>query len=72
VMAKKRKWIRGAVKRRGALTAKAKRAGVLTRDGTISVTWLRQKAKESGTTGKQARLALTMRRLRKKRKRKKR
>jgi len=58
---KKKKWIAPAIKRPGALTAAAKRAGALTKRGTIKVAWLRQQAKKKGRRGKQARLALTMR-----------
>jgi hypothetical protein len=58
-------WIKGAVKRPGALRAKAKRAGKITAKGTIDMRWLRAQAKVGGTLGKQARLAQTLRRLRK-------
>jgi len=58
---RKKKWIAGAIKRPGALTAAAKRAGALTRSGTIRIAWLRKQAKAKGRRGKQARLALTMR-----------
>lgn len=64
-MAKKKRWIQGAIKRPGALRAKAKRAGALGSDGTIRVSWLRQKAKGNDQTAKQARLALTMRKMKK-------
>lgn len=69
----KKKWIKGAIKRPGALRAKAKRAGALTAQGTIKKSWLRAKAKGKDRTARQARLALTMRGFRKKpRKRKRR
>lgn len=58
----KRLWIKGAIKRPGALRAKARRAGAL-RNG-ISRAWLRAKAKAPGRTGSQARLAITLGRLR--------
>ena len=54
------KWIKGAIKKPGALKAKAKRAGALTSSGTIKKTWLREKARGGGRTAKQARLALTL------------
>ncbi len=59
-----KKWIQGAIKHEGALTAAAKRAGALKKDGTIKVSWLQQQAKKGGTMGKRARLALTLRKLR--------
>ena len=51
-------WIKGAIRRPGALRRAAKRAGAL-RNG-ISKTWLRAKAKAKGRIGKQARLAITL------------
>jgi len=69
---KKKKWIKGAIKRPGALRAKAKRAGALGPDGKIKMSWLRAKAKGKGRTAKQARLAITMRGFKKKKKGKKR
>jgi len=65
---KKKKWIKGAIKRPGALRAKAKKAGAL-KDG-ISAKWLAKQAKKKGRTGKQARLAQTLKKLRKRKKRK--
>jgi len=44
-----RKWIKGAIKRPGALRRAAKRAGAL-KNG-ISKTWLRAKAKAKGRIG---------------------
>jgi len=64
---RKKKWIKGAIKRKGALTAAAKRAGALTKSGTIKVAWLQQQAKVKGRRGKQARLALGMRKMKKRR-----
>ncbi|MEA3400819.1 MAG: hypothetical protein U9R79_06170 [Armatimonadota bacterium] len=58
------KWIAGAIKRPGALTEKAKAAGAITEDGTISVEWLKEKCYGEDvepTTKKQACLALTLR-----------
>jgi hypothetical protein len=52
-----KKWITGAIKRKGAFTAKAKRTGK-------SVGAFAQKEKgASGLTGQQARLAITLRRM---------
>jgi len=67
---KTRKWIQKAIKKPGALRATAKRAGAL-KDG-ISVSWLKKQAEKGSTkTAKRARLALTLRKLRKKRRKKK-
>lgn len=54
-----RKWIAKAIKRPGALTRKAKAAGM----GTMAFAGKMRGAK--GRTGKQARLALTLAKLRK-------
>jgi len=56
-----RKWISKAIRRPGALRAAAKRAGAL-RDG-ISPSWLKSQAKAPGRRGKQARLAITLKSL---------
>ena len=53
-----RKWIKGAIKRPGALRRAAKRAGAL-KNG-ISKSWLRTQTKAPGRRGKQARLATTL------------
>jgi len=63
-MAKKKRWIQEAITREGALTAKAKAAGALTKQGTIKVSWLRKQAKGNSRTAHQARMALTLRKLR--------
>jgi len=60
-MAAKR-WISQAIKRPGALRATAKREGAL-KDG-ISKSWLRRAAKRSGVTGRRARLAITLSKMR--------
>jgi len=57
----KKKWIAGAIKRPGALRAAAKRAGAL--KNHISRSWLRGAAKSPGRLGRQARLAITLRKL---------
>ena len=56
-----RRWIKGAIKRPGALTRKAKAAGMST------TAYAKSKQHAKGRTGRQARLALTLRRLRRKR-----
>jgi hypothetical protein len=60
-------WIQGAIKRPGALTKKAKKAGAVTKKGTIEADWLNDQAKKSGKTGQQARLAKTLKKLSRKR-----
>lgn len=52
------KWIQSAIKQPGALTQKAKRAGMST------LAFAKAHAKDKGTTGRQARLALTLSKLR--------
>ena len=56
-----RKWIQGAVKHEGALTRKAKAAGESVAE------YARAHADEGGRTGRQARLAITLRKMAKKR-----
>jgi hypothetical protein len=55
------KWIAKAIKRPGALTRKAKAAGM------SPMAYARKNVKAKGTTGKQARLAITLRRIARKR-----
>ena len=43
--AQKKLNIKKAIKKPGSLTATAKRAGAVKKDGTIKVSWLREKAK---------------------------
>ena len=57
-MAEKKHWIAGAIKHPGALKRAAARAG----KGTME--FAREHQGEGGTTGKRARLALTLSRLR--------
>jgi hypothetical protein len=61
-----KKWIQSAIKKPGSLKQAAKQADALKKDGTIKVSWLRKKAAGSGKTAQRARLALTLRRMRKK------
>jgi len=58
-----RKWIKGAIKKPGALRATAKKEGAL-KDG-IDPTWLASATKRKGKTGQRARLAKTLKKLRK-------
>lgn len=60
-----RKWIRGAVKKPGAL----RRTAGVKKGQKIPVTKLRKLAKKKGVTGRRARLALTFRKMRRRRKR---
>jgi len=63
---KSKNWIKGAIKKPGALKATAKRAGALKADGTIKKSWLKEKAKGSGKTAQRARLAITLGKMKKK------
>ena len=53
-------WIQGAIKKKGALTASAKRAGM------SPMAFARKHKGDSGVTGRRSRLALTLSKLRKK------
>ncbi len=61
-------WIAGAIKHPGALTATAKKAGAVGKDGTINAAWLSQAAKKKGTVGRRARLAMTLKKMRRRKK----
>tara|TARA_R110000868_G_scaffold369465_1_gene632830 strand:- start:308 stop:505 length:198 start_codon:yes stop_codon:yes gene_type:complete len=65
VPAKKKNWIKKAIKKPGSLTATAKREGAVKVDGTIKKSWLREKAKGSGKTAQRARLAITLSKMKK-------
>jgi hypothetical protein len=56
----KKHWIAGAIKHPGALTASAKRAG------ETPMQFAAEHKGDSGTTGRRARLALTLSKMRKK------
>ena len=58
-------WISGAIKNTGALREIADRAGAI-KNGTISNAWLEQKAKGNDKTAKRARLAITLKKMNKK------
>ena len=58
-----KKWIAKAIKKPGALRAQAKKEGAL-KDG-ISSGWLAEASKRKGKVGKRARLAQTLKKLRK-------
>lgn len=58
-------WVKGAIKKPGALRATAKKAGAMTPEGTIEKSWLKKKAKSKGVTGQRARLAQTLSKMRK-------
>lgn len=53
----KEKWIKGAIKHPGALTAQAKSAG------KSPMEFAREHQHDSGTTGRRARLAMTLRKM---------
>lgn len=59
-------WIKGAIKKPGALRDTAKRQGALKADGTIKKSWLKDKAKGKGITAQRARLAITLGKMKKK------
>lgn len=63
-MATKKNWIKGAIKRPGALKAAAKRAGALNKDGTIKTSWLNKKTTNKRLQ-KQKNLAKTLRKIKK-------
>lgn len=67
---KKRKWIKGAIKRPGAFSAKAKRAHMSTSAYAHKV--LRKGSRASTRTKRQARLALTLGRMRRRKRRRRR
>lgn len=58
---KKKLWIQSAIKRPGALR---RALGVSKKTGKIAVSKIRKAAKAGGRLGRQARLALTLRKLR--------
>jgi hypothetical protein len=63
-----RYWIQKAIKRKGALRTHMKRkygSEAFTSRGTIKREYLEKEAQQPGTTGKRARLALTLRKIRK-------
>ena len=65
---KNRFWIQGAIKNEGALRRTVQRQygkKGFTKRGTIKVEVLRELSKKGGKTGRRARLALTLRKLRK-------
>ena len=64
--ASKSNWIKGAIKKPGALKATAIKAGAIKADGTIKKTWLQDKAKGSDKTAQRARLAITLSKMKKK------
>ena len=55
-----KKWIAGAIRHKGALTASAKKAG------ESPMEFAQQHKHDSGTTGRRARLAITLSHMRKK------
>jgi len=65
-MASKKKWIKGAIKRPGAFKAKAKRAGMSTSAYARKV--LKKGSKVSTRTKRQASLAVTLSKMKRKKK----
>lgn len=65
------KWIQNAIKNPGALRKQAVKEGAITEEGTIITEWLKKKAKQGNTkTARRARLALTLRKISKNKKKK--
>jgi len=64
-----KKWIHGAVKRPGAFTAKARKAGMTV--GAYATKVLKKGSKADARTKRQARLAQTFKKMGKRRKKKK-
>lgn len=62
-----KRWIQKAIKKPGALRAAARRAGAMTKGGTIKKGWLQSMAKRGGTMGRRARLAITLSKMRRRR-----
>jgi hypothetical protein len=59
------KWIKGAIKHPGALTAAAKRAGAYNEEHeTIDKAWIRKQAAGGGVNAKRAQLAQTLAKMR--------
>ncbi len=61
----KKNWIAGAIRQKGALRKKAKAAGQMTSTDNIKQGFIEAMAKKKGKVGKQARLAKTLKKLRK-------
>lgn len=62
------KWIKGAIKRPGALTAAAKKAGGVNKQGTLKREWVQSQARSSDPRrSAQARLALNLAKMRQRR-----
>ena len=59
-----KKWIQKAIKNPGALRRQAAAEGAITKSGNISKEWIQEKAKQGGTVGRRARLALKLDELR--------
>ncbi|MEM2169978.1 MAG: hypothetical protein QW186_09300 [Candidatus Bathyarchaeia archaeon] len=67
-MRKRRNWIQKAIKKPGALRKYVKKkygSKAFTKRGTIKIEILKKLAREKGTIGRRARLALTLRKLNK-------
>jgi hypothetical protein len=59
------KWIAGAIKHPGSLTAAAKKAGAYNNtSGTIDKAWIKRQAAGSGVNAKRAQLAQTLAKMR--------
>jgi len=63
---KKKNFIQSAIKNPGSFTATAKKAGAITKKGTIKSSFKTKEARKPGITGQRARLAITLARFKKK------
>jgi hypothetical protein len=60
-----KKWIQKAIKKPGSLKRVAKKAGKLTKKGTIKTDYLQELAQRKGKIGQKARLAKTLKKFKK-------
>ncbi len=67
---RKKNFIQKAIKNPGSFTKTAKKAGAITKKGTIKASFKTTEAKKKGLTGQRARLAITLAKEAKKRKKK--
>lgn len=58
-----KKWIKGAIKRPGALGRKAKALGCMNKNGTINLACLEKKAGDNPRTRRQIALARTLKKM---------
>lgn len=64
-MAKDKNWISKAISKPGSLTKTAKKAGAEKKSGGIKESWLKKESKGDDKTAKRARLAITLKKMKK-------